>query len=137
MSVKQKKPTPLFLTDNIKMDRIYTNQNEMKNICHFYIVLQVLKVFLIKICKTQPPDLLFLAVFISFYISRYHFSQIFRISFNIIWKKAFCHEFSFSNRFTQTPHPQWPKSTSYVWQKKFFDARLRFIKPKVGKINIK
>ena len=39
---------------------------------------QVLKVRLIKICKIEPPDILFLVVFITFYISRYHFSQIFR-----------------------------------------------------------
>ena len=35
------------------------------------LVFQVLKVRLIKICKTEPPDLLFLVAFISFYISRY------------------------------------------------------------------
>ena len=29
----------------------------------------------LKICKIQPPDFLFLVIFISFYISRYHFSQ--------------------------------------------------------------
>ena len=67
-------PTPLFLTDNIKLGRILTKM--------FYIVFQVLKVLLIKICKIQSLDLLFL-VFISFYISRYHFSQFFRTSFNI------------------------------------------------------
>ena len=90
-----KTPTPLFLMDNIKMDRILTKI--------FYIVFQVLKVLLIKICKIQSLDLLFLVVFISFYISRYHFSQVFRTSFNIIWKKDFRHKFSFFNRFTQTP----------------------------------
>ena len=78
----------------------------MKNTCPFYyMVFQVLKVLLIKICKMQPLDLLFFVVFISFYISRYHFSQIFRSSFNIIWKKDFRHKFSFFNGFTQTPHP--------------------------------
>ena len=71
-----KTPTPLFLMDNIKMDRILTKI--------FYIVFQVLKVLLIKICKIQSLDLLFLVVFISFYISRYHFSQVFRTSFKII-----------------------------------------------------
>ena len=53
----------------------------------FYIVFQVLKVLLIKICKIQSLDLLFLVVFISFYISRYHFSQVFRTSFNITYLK--------------------------------------------------
>ena len=82
-----KTPTPLFLMDNIKMDRILTKI--------FYIVFQVLKVLLIKICKIQSLDLLFLVVFISFYISRYHFSQVFRTSFNIIWKKIFVTNFPF------------------------------------------
>ena len=77
----------------------------MKNTCPFYIVFQVLKVLLIKLCKVLPPDLLLLLVFISFYISRYHFSQIFRTSFNIISKNDICHEFSFFNEFIQTPYP--------------------------------
>ena len=59
------------------------------------LVFQVFKVRLIKIFKIEPPDLLFLVVFISFYISRYHFSQFFRTSFRIIRKKDFRHEFSF------------------------------------------
>ena len=42
----------------------------MKNTCPFHIVFQVLKVCLIKICKTEPPDLLFLVVFISFFTSQ-------------------------------------------------------------------
>ena len=33
----------------------------MKNTCPFYTVFQVLKVLLIKICKKQPPNILFLA----------------------------------------------------------------------------
>ena len=48
-----------------------------------------------KICKAEPPDLLFLVVFIGFYISGYHFSQIFRTSFRIIRKKNLRHKFSF------------------------------------------
>ena len=35
----------------------------------------VFQVRLIKICKTERPNLLFLVAFISFYISRHHFSQ--------------------------------------------------------------
>ena len=73
----------------------------------FYIVFQVLKVFLIKISKIQPLDLVFLDVILSFYISRYHFAQTFRTSFNIIWKKKkeFCDKFSFFNGFSQSlPH---------------------------------
>ena len=96
---------PLFLTINIKMDRIITNI--------LYIVFQVLKVLLIKICEMQSLDVLFLVVFISFYISRYNFSHVFRTSFNIIWKKDFRRKFSFFNGFTQTPTPLPP------WQPKF------------------
>ena len=44
----------------------------------------------------------FIYCFISFYISRYDFSQIIKTSFSIIWKKDFHHKFSFFNRFTQT-----------------------------------
>ena len=41
---------------------------------------------------------LFLAVLLDFTSAdSYHFSQIFRTSFNIIWKKDFCHELSFFN----------------------------------------
>ena len=50
--LSNKNPTPLFLTDNIKTDRILSK--------NFYIVFQVLKVLLIKICKIQSLDLLFL-----------------------------------------------------------------------------
>ena len=64
------------------------------------LVFQVFKVRLIKIFKIEPPDLLFLVVFISFYISRYHFSQIFRTSFRIIRKKDFPREFSFLTNYS-------------------------------------
>ena len=69
------------------------------------LVFQVLKVCLIKICKIEPPDLLFFVVFISFYISRYHFSQIFRTSFGIIRKKDFCHKFSYLTDSHKPPFP--------------------------------
>ena len=65
------------------------------------------------ICNIHSLDLLFLVAFISFCISKCHFSQVFRTSSNIIWKKNFRHKFSFFNRFTQTPIsplPQQPKS---------------------------
>ena len=48
----------------------------------------------------QPLDLLFLVVFLSFFISRYHFLQIFKTSFSIVWKN-FRNEFFFFNGFTQ------------------------------------
>ena len=76
----------------------------MKNTYLFYIVtFQVLKVLLMKICKIQPPD-------IFVFISRYHFSKIFRTSFNNIWKKYFRHECPFFNGFAQTLHPLNDKS---------------------------
>ena len=47
--------------------------------------------------------------FCSFYIRRYHFSQSFGTSFNIIWKKKrFLSQIFFFNRFTKlnpTPYP--------------------------------
>ena len=58
----------------------------------FYILLQVLKVLLLKIYKTQLPDLILLMLF---YISRYYFPQLFRTSFNIIRKKIFITKFPF------------------------------------------
>ena len=79
-----------------------TKQNQMKNTYLFYIVFKVLKVLLIKICKIQPPYLSFLFVFISSYISRYHFSQT---SFKNIWKKIFSSRIFLLNGFAQTPPP--------------------------------
>ena len=38
----------------------------------------------------------------AFYISRYNFLQLFRTSFNIIWKKCFVTNFPFFNSLTQT-----------------------------------
>ena len=64
--------------------------------------------------KVQPLDLLFIVAFISFYISRYHFSQIFKTSFSIIWGKDFYHEFSLLNGFTQTPTPHLHPPTKWV-----------------------
>ena len=59
---------------------------------------------------TATTDLLFLVVFIrrSFYISRYHFSKIFRTSFNIIWKIDFQHEFSIFEKLTNPLPPPIP-----------------------------
>ena len=55
----------------------------------------------------ESPDLLllFLLFSLAFKFSKYHFSQMFRTSFNIIWKKDFGHNFSFFNEFTQVPPP--------------------------------
>ena len=67
----------------------------MKSTCPFYIGKFEDIILFIKICKIQLPDPLFLVVFISFYISQYHFSQIFRSAFNIISKKNFVANFPF------------------------------------------
>ena len=80
---------------------------------------------LTKICKMQPQDILFLVADIIDYISRYDFPRIFRTLFNIIWKEDFCHEFSFFNGFTQTPHPL--NDQNQLSMAKFFtDAPLVF-----------
>ena len=91
-----KKTHFMFLTDNIKMERILTKT--------FWIVFKVLKVLLIKNCKMESLDLSFLVVFISFYIGRY-FSQIFRTSFNSIWKKVFVINFLFLTDSLNHPTP--------------------------------
>ena len=56
----------------------------MEKTCPFYIAFHVLNIHLIKTCKIEPPGLLFLAIFNSFYISKYRFLQIFVIIFVII-----------------------------------------------------
>ena len=83
---KKKTPPPLYVLNGQYQYGSYIKQNQTKNTCLFYSIFQVLNVLLIKICKIEPPDLLFIIVLISFYISRYHFSQICRTSFNIYLK---------------------------------------------------
>ena len=78
----------------------------MKVLLYFYIMFW--RYFLQKFAR-QPPDFLFIVDFISFYTSRYYFSQIFRTSFSIIWKKDFRHEFSFFIRLPQTSTPSTAK----------------------------
>ena len=106
------------------MDRM---PNKIKRKIHSSITLnfQVLKVLLIKTCKMKPPDLLFIVVFICFYISRYHFSQIFRTSFNIIWRKKFSSRiFLFLRIHITAPWPPWqPKSAK---RDKFFLSMLLY-----------
>ena len=87
----------------------YQPKSNEKHAFFRFIVFQVLKICTIKFFKTEPPDLLFL-VFISFYTNRYYFSQIFRTSFSIIWKKDFCHKFYFLTDSLKPPTPKWPKS---------------------------
>ena len=53
----------------------------------FLIVFKVLQVTLTNICKISHQIFYFLLFYVSFYISRYNFSQIIRTSFIVIWKK--------------------------------------------------
>ena len=73
--------------------------NKIKRKIHalFALYFQVLQVIKNKNknCKIELPYLLFIVISIRFYISRYHFSQFFRTSLNITWKKYFRHDFSF------------------------------------------
>ena len=85
--------------------RWYTNQNQVKNTCPFYIVFKVLKVLLIKIYKTQPPAILFLFVSNQLFHQEISFFIIFQIFNQHYLKKDFHHIFSFFNKFTPTPHP--------------------------------
>ena len=57
--------------------------------------LSVFRKMLETLVERRFSAVIFLFVFISFYISWYHFSQIFGSSFKNIRKKYFCHEFSF------------------------------------------
>ena len=67
---------------NIKLDGIPNSKKR---------TLLTLYFFLMKICKIEPPVLFFLL----FLISRCHFSQLLRASFNIIRKKIFVAYFPF------------------------------------------
>ena len=96
-----------------------------KNTCRFYTVFQVLKVYTsYKNLKDTATRSCIYCCFISFYISRYHFSQIVKTPFNIIWKKDFRHEFSFFNRFTQSTPTLLMAKTFEAWQKFFVNAPL-------------
>ena len=79
----------------------------MKNRYLFYILLQVLKVLLIKICKTQPPDLLFLFVFISFYVSTVSiiFPKLLELHSTISEKCIFAINFPFLTDSLRHPQP--------------------------------
>ena len=71
--------TPVFTGQY--QDEWNTNQDRIKNTTPYYIVFHVLKVLLFKI---SHQIFYFLLFYIKFYISRHHFSRIFRTFFNII-----------------------------------------------------
>ena len=60
---------------------------------------QFLKVLLIKICKIQSLDPLFIVVFISFYISRYNFYEFLQLHSTLSEKKIFFTNFLFLTDF--------------------------------------
>ena len=77
--LSRKNPTPVLNRQYIKMDRIpKRNQRKPKPSKKYMPFLHYISSFegtsYIKICKIHQPDILFLVVFISFYINRYHFS---------------------------------------------------------------
>ena len=87
----------------------------MKNTCLFYIVFQVLKIHLTKICKIEPPDLLFLVVFISFYISRYIIFHKFLELHSILSVKKIFATIFFFNGFTHPLLGQNPLNVTKVF----------------------
>ena len=68
-------------------------------------VFEALSKLLIKSCEIQPPNLLFVFVFISFYIGRYHFCKTFRTSFNNSEKNIFATNFPFLMHSLRHPPP--------------------------------
>ena len=98
-----------ILIGNIKLDRIPTKikrkiHAQKKNTCSFYTVFQVLEVLLIQICKIQPLDLLFLVIFISFCINRFH--KFLKLHSALSERKIFVTNFPFLMGSLNTyPHP--------------------------------
>ena len=105
-----KKPHPPLL-NQWSISRWITNQNHKKSIYALLTFYFKFWRYIILLLKIQSPDLLAISCSMLFIltlqINRYHFSQIFRASFIIIWKKKdFLHKFSFFNGFTTHPTPR-------------------------------
>ena len=102
-SVQQNLPTPLFLTNNIKLDEITTKFNEKyKPVLHFILSFEDTSY---KNYKIQLPFILFLVVLISCYISKYCFFANFQNFKQHYLKKYFRQNIFLVNEFTLTPHP--------------------------------
>ena len=101
-----KPPYPPVLTGQYQ-DVWNTNQNQAKNTYPFYIVFQVLKVLLVKICKTHPPDPLFLTVLYQLIHQQISFSKNFLNFIQHYLKKRFVTNFPFLTDSLKplTPHP--------------------------------
>ena len=124
-----KKPHPPLL-NQWSISRWITNQNHKKSIYALLTFYFKFWRYIILLLKIQSPDLLAISCSMLFIltlqINRYHFSQIFRASFIIIWKKKiFCTNFHFSmdSRLTQHPAPSPPTRLTALksagWQKFF------------------
>ena len=75
----------------------------MKNKCPLCIVFQVSKLRLIKICKTDPPDLLFLIVFLAFTSADIIFHKFLELHSVLSVKKIFINNF-LTNLLNPPPH---------------------------------
>ena len=93
----------------------------MKNACPFYNVLKVLNIYLLKICKIEPPDLLFLFIFIRFYISWYIiFDKFLELHSILSAKKVFIKYFLFLTDSLKPPRPRPPSTPSAKCDESFF-----------------
>ena len=101
-SLSKKPFTPLFLTNNIKLDGISTKIKLKVQVC-FTLYFRFWEDNSVKSYKMQLPVLLYFVLHQFLYQQRAFFLQLFRTSFNIIWK-IFCRKFFFLNWFTLTPH---------------------------------
>ena len=84
--------------------------------------LSVFRKMLETLVERRFSAVIFLFVFISFYISWYHFSQIFGSSFKNIRKKYFCHEFSFLTDLLRPMPPPLNSQNPLSVTKVFVDA---------------
>ena len=82
-------------------------KSRMTNTCPFDIVLQVLKVHLVKICKISNQILYFLLFLLAFTSAGIIFHKLLQLHSILSVKRIFV-KFSFFNRFTQTPPPPPP-----------------------------
>ena len=115
---------PLFLMENKKMD---TNQNQMKNTCSFYIVFQLSKELLIKICKIKPQDLLFLFVLLAFTSADIIFHKYLKL-YSPYQKRRFSSRVFFFNGFPQPPPLHTFSSQNLLSINKFFFLMLPYLK---------
>ena len=81
-----------------------TNQNQMKNTLFLHCISSFGGTSS-KNCSHWIFNFLFFFYILAFTSADIIFSQIFKTSFNIIWKKKFRHKFSFFNGFNHPPPP--------------------------------